>query len=102
MRYWPSSELANAPGMHPHAAHELAAVNRTGVISARACEAGHMAVINDIVLPFKLPLAVPPTLDAYAQSVYLRMPTLWEFYKLERAGIMDLDGQFYFSIQNMH
>lgn len=103
MRYWPSSELSRAPGMHPHAAYELSVVNRTGLISSQACEAGYMAAIHEIVPPYEVPLVLPPTLGVVAaQPFYLRMPDPWEFHKLERAGLVNVHGGYYFISVQLH
>lgn len=102
MKYWPASELALAPGMHPMAAYELRNVNHTGVISPEAQDAGYMAAIHEVTLPCNLPLTVPPTRDAIAQPLYLSMPDPWQFHKLERAGLVDLGGVYYFILHRLH
>jgi len=98
MKYWPASELADAPGMHPNLAYEIRNVNRLGmppVISSEAIEAGYVAAVNLVVIPTEIPVVMPPNPAGVACPVFTRMPTPWEFHKLERAGIT-YDGQNYF------
>jgi hypothetical protein len=99
MKYWPASELADAPGMHPNLAYEIRHVNLTrtpaAMIGEDAVQAGYVAAVNMVVIPMEVPIVVPPNPEGVGCPVFTRMPTPWEFHKLERAGIT-YDGQNYF------
>lgn len=101
-RYWPASHLADTPGMHPNLAYEIRMANRTGIMSADAIEAGYVAAVNDVVMPLEIPIALPPNTDGAGQPVYLRMPTRWEFHKLERSGIIFLGENYFFIAAARH
>lgn len=101
-KFWPASELAEAPGLHPHLAYEIRNANRTGDMSSEALEAGYVVAVNGVVIPADLPVALPPNPDRAGQPVYLRRPTLWEFYKLERTGILFLGENYIFIAAALH
>lgn len=101
-KYWPATELADAPGMHPHLAYEIRSANRTPYISQDAIQAGYVTAVNEVVIPADLPLALPPNTGGAGQPVYLRPPTSWEFYKLERGGILYLGESYIFLHCSLH
>jgi hypothetical protein len=95
-KYWPATELANLPGMHPHLAYELCDANRTGMLGHEAMEQGYIAAVNELAIPLNVPIALPPNTGGAGQPVFLKHPTAWEFHKLERAGILYLGESYIF------